>query len=159
DPDAPDLFSSPDKLVNRNESWILRLRELSSKMRIITFFGSRGQRDRFQEILENQGIPYTPLSDLQETTPLTGGTIETILGDIGEGLFNALDNTLMVSDTFLFRKKYDRSRETRFRTAAAAFRRDQIRLAEGEPVVHLQQGIGIYRGLREIEIGSIPGEF
>ena len=159
DPDAPDLFSSPEKLINRNESWIPRLRDLASRIRVITFFGSRGQRDRFQEILENQAIPFTPISELQENTSSPGGTIETILGDIGEGIFIAPDNTLMVSDTFLFRKKYDRTRETRFRTAAASFRRDQIRLAEGEPVVHLQQGIGIYRGLREIEVGTIPGEF
>ncbi|MHB1757377.1 MAG: transcription-repair coupling factor [Leptospirillum sp.] len=159
DPDATDLFSPPEKLIDRNESWILRLRELSSRMRVITFFGSRGQRDRFQEILENQTIPFTPLSDLQEDTSPSVGTIQTILGDIGEGIYIAPDNTLLVSDTFLFRKKYDRTRETRFRTAAAAFRRDQIRLAEGEPVVHLQQGIGIYRGLREIEVGNIPGEF
>ena len=159
DPDATDLFSPPEKLIDRNESWILRLRELSSQMRVITFFGSRGQRDRFQEILENQTIPFTPLSDLQEDTSPSVGSIQTILGDIGEGIYIAPDNTLLVSDTFLFRKKYDRTRETRFRTAAAAFRRDQIRLAEGEPVVHLQQGIGIYRGLREIEVGNIPGEF
>jgi len=159
DPDATDLFSPPEKLIDRNESWILRLRELSSRMRVITFFGSRGQRDRFQEILENQTIPFTPLSDLQEDTSPSVGTIQTILGDIGEGIYIAPDNTLLVSDTFLFRKKYDRTREIRFRTAAAAFRRDQIRLAEGEPVVHLQQGIGIYRGLREIEVGNIPGEF
>ncbi len=159
DPDAPPLFSPPSSQIDLKESWIPRLRELTREKRVITFFGSRGQKDRFQEILDNQTIPYTPLSGLPEASPALPGSIETILGDIGQGIFVEPDQVLLVSDTFLFRKKYDRNRKAPFKTAVATFNRDQIRLTEGEPVVHLQQGIGLYRGLKGIEVGSIPGEF
>ncbi|MHB1606577.1 MAG: transcription-repair coupling factor [Leptospirales bacterium] len=160
--DSDFLARSPESILSQDESWLSRIPELLGRTTLLTIFRTRGQRDRFQEILANQEISCQPIGSFSEIPiagPTSSGTVYTTIGDIGEGFHLPDDHLLVVSDGFLFRKRMEPRVHRTFSTASPVYRKDRPPLNEGEPVVHLQHGIGLYRGLREIEVGTIPGEF
>ena len=162
--DQEDLpFSSPvESLLQIEDSWAEGLSHLIGQTKVLSVFRTRGQRDRFQELLTNQGIPFFPasgLQDIEEREPLNRSSVWTILGDVEKGFYIPSDNILVLSENFLFRKRPEPRIHRAFATATSIYRKDRPPLNEGEPVVHLQHGIGLYRGLKEIMVGSIPGEF
>ncbi len=160
--DSAFLARSPESILRQNDSWLSRIPELLKNTTLLTIFRTRGQRDRFQDLLANQEIPSQPLGDLSDLAARKDGlpgTVYTTIGDIGEGFHLPEDHLLVVSDGFLFRKRMEPRVHRTFSTASPVYRKDRPPLNEGEPVVHLQHGIGLYRGLREIEVGTIPGEF
>ncbi|MHB1286006.1 MAG: transcription-repair coupling factor [Leptospirales bacterium] len=156
------LARSPESILHQDDSWLSKIPELLQRTTLLSIFRTRGQRDRFQDLLANQDILSSPigdLSDLPVRENRSSKTVYTTIGDIGEGFYLPDDNFLVVSDGYLFRKRMEPRIHRTFSTASPVYRKDRPPLNEGEPVVHLQHGIGIYRGLREIEVGTIPGEF
>lgn len=158
-----DFFArSPEAVLRHDDSWLSQIQTLQTDQHLLAVFQTKGQRDRFQEILANQDIPFLPLgtfSDWENEPKLGPFPVRTTLGDIGEGFYLPQDNVLVVSDGFLFRKKSEPRVQRAFSTASSVYRRERPPLNDGESVVHLQHGIGIYRGLKEIDVGTIPGEF
>ncbi len=156
------LTRSPEAILRHDDSWLSQIQSLQADHHLLAVFQTKGQRDRFQEILVNQDIPFRSLGTLPdwEDDPESGPyPVRTTLGDVGEGFYLPQDNVLVVSDSFLFRKKSEPRIRRTFSTASSVYRRERPPLNEAEPVVHLQHGIGIYRGLKEIDVGTIPGEF
>ena len=156
-------MSSPvESLLRIEDSWIEGLSHLIGQTKVLSVFRTRGQRDRFHELLSNQGISFFPASSLQEIEErgsVDKSTVWTILGDVEKGFYIPSDNVLVLSENFLFRKRPEPRIHRTFATATPVYRKDRPPLNEGEPVVHLQHGIGLYRGLKEIMVGAIPGEF
>ena len=153
---------SPEGVLPLEASWLEGMANILGKMKILTVFRTRGQRDRFHEILSHQNIPFYPVSrimDIEELKEEGERTVLTMMGDLEKGFYLPSDNTLVISENYLFRKKTEPRTHRTFATATAVYRKDRPPLVEGEPVVHLQHGIGLYRGLREIMVGNIPGEF
>ena len=156
------LSSSAESLLRIEDSWVEGLSRLIGQTRVLSVFRTRGQRDRFHELLTNQDIPFFPASSLQEIEERGSSdksAIWTIMGDVEKGFYIPSDNALVISENFLFRKRPEPRIHRTFATATPIYRKDRPPLNEGEPVVHLQHGIGLYRGLKEIMVGSIPGEF
>ncbi len=64
---------------------------------------------------------------------------------------------ITVSDEEIFGKKVHR-RKARF-ASEGYFLRSFGELKEGDPVVHTEHGVGVYRGLSKLEIGGIENDF
>jgi len=157
DPDSRLLITAGSR-IDRNRSWLPELEELSCTMKIVVFCRTRGQRDRMKDVFEAGGLSF--MTTFGEIPAEKGRQpLSLLLGDLEEGFEVVRDNLLVLSDTWLFRKTVSRPPFRSFSTRTQAYRRDRPVFAEGDFVVHLHQGIGRYRGLREVTVGSSSGEF
>ncbi len=152
------IIGSASSRIDRNQSFLGNFESLTSSMKIVIFCRTRGQRDRMKDVLEAGGIPF--LTGLAEDVEGTGRPpISLLLGDLEEGFELVRDRLLILSDTWLFRKTVSRPPFRSFSTRSQAYRRERPVFSEGDFVVHLHQGIGRYRGLKEVTVGSTSGEF
>ncbi len=144
--------------IDRTRSWLPALEELSDSMKIVVFCRTRGQRDRMKDVLETGGLSY--LTTFEDAPGDEGRRpVSLLLGDLEEGFEVVRDRLLVLSDTWLFRKTVSRPPFRSFSTRTQAYRRDHPVFSEGDFVVHLHQGIGRYRGLQEVTVGAVSGEF
>lgn len=144
--------------IDRGKSWISEIEERSKTMKVVIFSRTKGQRDRLRDVLEGASLPVT--TRLEESLQSEGRAPVTLLiGDLEEGFEAPQDGILVVSDTYLFRKTILRPAFRSFSTSGQVYRRDHPEFHEGDFVVHLHQGIGRYRGLKEVSVGAITGEF
>ncbi len=152
------LLATAGSRIDRTRSWLATLEEMSDFMKIVVFCRTRGQRDRMKDVLEAGGLSY--LTTLGEGLGEGGRhPISLLLGDLEEGFEAVHDRLLVLSDTWLFRKTVSRPPFRSFSTRTQAYRRDHPVFTEGDFVVHLHQGIGRYRGLQDVAVGSVSGEF
>ncbi|PIS11388.1 MAG: transcription-repair coupling factor, partial [Bdellovibrio sp. CG10_big_fil_rev_8_21_14_0_10_47_8] len=91
---------------------------------------------------------------------LTSKTVFLVQRDLSESVRIPEENLIFLRDEDLLGKKH-RQRET---PASEAFQKKARRLSfgdlkPGDCVVHVQHGIGVYEGLRKMDIGGIESEF
>lgn len=152
------ILGSLSARIDRAQSWISELDARSKTMKIIVFCRTKGQRDRLKDILDGEGIPVSlALGDPPEDS--RRDPVSLISGDLEEGFEACQDGVLVLSDTYLFRKTLSRPAFRSFSTGGQVYRHDHPVFNEGDFVVHLHQGIGRYRGLREVAVGTMTGEF
>ena len=152
------ILGSIVQRIDRSRSWISEIEEHSQSSKLVIFCRTKGQRDRLRDVLEGGGISvitqFETHLDLGLRHPVT-----LLLGDLEEGFEAIPDGILVLSDTYLFRKTIARPAFRSFSTSGQIYRRDRPEFHEGDFVVHLHQGIGRYRGLKEVSVGTITGEF
>ena len=120
----------------------------------------RPQAERLKELLRPYDIPCsiseTPFNELTGTSP-SGGGITILLGDISRG-FRLPDSRLaLICEEELFGKRVRRR-------GISEVRKKQIlsslaELKPGDHMVHVDHGIGLYRGLQHISVSSVGGDF
>ncbi len=115
------------------------------------FCGTEGERQRFRELWQEYG--------LAEETPGSNDTgadfpLVIHLGSLSRGFLIPGSRTVVVTDAEIYgRYKVARSRRLKSPHAQAmrsAFEVDFTEFEEGDFVVHLQHGIGIFRGLKTL---------
>jgi transcription-repair coupling factor (superfamily II helicase) len=139
--------------------------------RVLFAAGNTGEVERLADIFTEYGVPYR----LGSRVPTGGG--ESYLNEAS--YFVQEENTTVVVKAFvpdgvalpeaglaLFgaRDLFDESelvaqRPLRQKSKVSAFLSDFRDLAVGDYVVHVEHGIGMYQGLREIVQGDVKGEF
>jgi transcription-repair coupling factor (superfamily II helicase) len=124
---------APPEAIDRN---LKRLRQVvASSPPTVILCDNEGQRERLEDLLE--GSP-------------AGGRATLVVGALDAGF--VLPALRVLTDHEIFRRARRLRRPRRYRTAMsfAAARP----LAPGEFVVHLEHGIGIFRGLQTIPVGE-----
>ncbi len=132
-----------------------------SSQNILICAESKGRQEVIRELLLKLHIESNAINSwdefINEQAP-TKLTINLISMPLGRGF--ALNNSLIVAESDLFGSQVlvDKRRSNK------AISPDQLihSLAElkiGDPVVHIDQGVGRYRGLETIETGGITTEF
>jgi transcription-repair coupling factor (superfamily II helicase) len=106
---------------------------LRSEPHTLILCDNEGQRDRLDELLDERGVR----ADLQ-VGALDGGFL--------------LPRLRVLTDHEIFRRARRVRRSRRYRAAAPSLATGT--LAEGDYVVHLEHGIGIYRGIETITVGE-----
>ena len=128
----------------RYQNFSKTLDEWKSKdWKIFMFFNNEGEIERYNELTENAD------SSVSANYPIT------ILGNITNGFIVSSAKIAILSSAEIFgryessrpRKSFNREKQNVTRRVVDDFRE----LNEGDRVVHLDQGIGIYRGLIEME--------
>jgi transcription-repair coupling factor (superfamily II helicase) len=83
--------------------------------------------------------------------------IEIRIGDVSEGFGFALEQLVVVTEEEIFGPR--QRRRTRAGWPKGAGIEALAQLEKGDYLVHVEHGIGIYRGLVELQLGAIQSEF
>jgi transcription-repair coupling factor (superfamily II helicase) len=85
------------------------------------------------------------------------GRIEVRVAALSEGFVLPIEGLAVVTEEEIFGPRERHRSRSDFRAGAALVALAQ--LAPGDPLVHAEHGIGIYRGLVELDLGRMRGEF
>jgi transcription-repair coupling factor (superfamily II helicase) len=160
-PPREDLFLAP-------EAWLGLVRRLG---RVVLDRDGVGVEDRFDALppepvdrdirrlraLADDGRPTVILCDnvgqLERLEELVGASQATLVVGALDGGF-VLPSLRVLTDHEVFRRARRLRRPRRYRAAVAGTGAGAGALAPGEYVVHLEHGIGIYRGIQTVPVGE-----
>ncbi len=137
-----------------------KLREwLDRSFQVIIACHQRPQAERLKELLVPYDIPCTVSeSSFSETATAAGRTTVTLLlGDISRGFCLPDSRLAIIAEEELFGKRVRRR-------GISEVRKKQIlsslaELKPGDHMVHVDHGIGLYRGLQHISVSGVGGDF
>ncbi|MGV3345869.1 transcription-repair coupling factor [Enterobacteriaceae bacterium LUAb1] len=124
---------------------------------IIFSVESEGRREALQELLGRIKLSLKPLKRLQDALPgnpwLTSGASE-------RGFIDTQRNIAFICESDLLGERVSRRRQDNRRTINPdVLIRNLAELHPGQPVVHLDHGVGRYVGLTTLEAGGIQAEY
>ncbi len=119
---------------------IKKLRKLARSSPTLILCDNEGQLERLEELLSEGDIPGEKLPSW----------VTLALGSLHGGF--VLPDLIVLTDHEIFRRTRRIRRSRRYRQAVGTAATESI--SPGAYVVHLEHGIGIYRGMETIEVGS-----
>ncbi|MEH0876245.1 transcription-repair coupling factor [Pectobacterium cacticida] len=124
---------------------------------IIFSVESEGRRETLQELLARIKISPTSISTLEQAQ--TRGTY-LIIGASEHGFIDTLRQRALICESDLLGERVNRRRQDNRRTINTdTLIRNLAELRPGQPVVHLEHGVGRYAGLTTLEAGGIKAEY
>jgi transcription-repair coupling factor (superfamily II helicase) len=163
-------FALPNLLIDhKNKEPLLRLKQIidsqqNTSQNILICAESKGRQEVIRELLLKLHIESVSINSwhefilLNQTNTSNKPSIHLISMPLGHGF--SLENALIIAESDLFGSQVlvDKRRNNK------AISPDQLihSLAElkiGDPVVHIEQGVGRYKGLETIETSGITTEF
>ncbi|HEX5483979.1 MAG TPA: transcription-repair coupling factor, partial [Terriglobia bacterium] len=150
------------------KSW---LEDLSARRtrgeRVLIALSSLGKIERFSETLKDQGIPFTavpegePATRSGDTAPedASAPSLKIARGNLEEGvIFPDLGITLL-AESDLFGGLVWGAPGRKDKSAISRFISDLSDLKTGDYVVHVDHGIGLYQGLKQIDVQGKRRDF
>jgi transcription-repair coupling factor (superfamily II helicase) len=131
---------------------------------VIFVVPTSGKVDRLREILKDYEIPFSTVTaekekhDALPSVPATGGVL-IARGEIREGVAFPELKQLWLADADLFGGFDWAARGRRERSGISSFISDLSDLKVGDYVVHIDHGIGIYQGLRQLSVAGAGRDF
>jgi transcription-repair coupling factor (superfamily II helicase) len=139
----------------RVADWVLELRQARERGDTTVFVAnSQGRAERVVEMLRDYDVPASPIDRGEDSHQ---AAVLVAIGRLSKG-FRLPDAGLQLwaeSDVF----DEDRRTLERRRSATKTFLSDFRDLKIGDLVVHVDHGIGVFVGLKRIEVGLEPQEF
>jgi transcription-repair coupling factor (superfamily II helicase) len=118
---------------------------------------SEGRREALGELLSRIKVApkrITRLDDAQDTGRYL------IIGSAEHGFIDTLRNRALICESDLLGERVARRRQDTRRTINPdTLIRNLAELHPGQPVVHLEHGVGRYAGMTTLEAGGIKGEY
>ena len=131
---------------------------------IVVVIPTAGKADRLREIFgeydisfETAGQAGEPVSPAPSEFPDSPRPVVVAHGELREGV--VFPGLSLLSDTDLFGEFEWGGRGRREKTVATSFISDLSDLKVGDYVVHVNHGIGLYQGLRPLEVEGIRRDF
>jgi transcription-repair coupling factor (superfamily II helicase) len=156
----PPKFHGGVKALAEDLRTRLRLRES-----VIFVVPTSGKVDRLREILKEYAIPFATVAEGKEqrgalpSEPRTDAAVLIARGEITEGVAVPELHQLWLADSDLFGGFDWAARQRRERSGISSFISDLSDLKVGDYVVHIDHGIGIYQGLRQLSIAGAARDF
>jgi transcription-repair coupling factor (superfamily II helicase) len=117
---------------------------------------NRGQAERTKEILEGRGL--TPAISSGTDLPIGGAAGLTVaIGSLKGGFRLADESLVIVTEEEVFGEKVKRRAPPAKKLDA--FLAQLNDLSEGDPIVHADHGIGMYRGLKRLDVEGVANDF
>ncbi len=126
---------------------------------------SPGRREAIADLLASHGLRPTPVDSwrafLDGQFPETSHALT--VAPLARGFVLEKSDLAVITEQELLGERVSRTR--RGKKAGQAARdpetiiRDLTELSEGAPIVHIDHGVGRYRGLETLDIGDAPGEY
>lgn len=126
-------------------------KEFEAGRRVIVTTGFEGQARRLYDLLAE----FKPSSDFESLDPSAQFSIVT--APLQLGLTIPFDETVIISDQDIFGKSY--RRKNRFKRKDSRPIDSFIDLAQGDYVVHLNHGIGLFRRIERMTAGGVERDF
>ena len=132
--------------------------------RVVIALSSIGKIERLSETLKEYEIPFTMrITDAAQELPTPDGHGEPQLvivrGNVAEGAVFPDARFIVLGENDLFGGFEWGAPSRREKSAVQRFISDLSDLKAGDYVVHVDHGIGIYQGLRQIEVENKPRDF
>ncbi|WP_431890307.1 transcription-repair coupling factor [Pectobacterium colocasium] len=128
-----------------------------SEGQIIFSVESEGRRETLQELLARIKLNPTLISTLEQAQ--VRGTY-LIIGASEHGFIDTLRQRALICESDLLGERVSRRRQDNRRTINTdTLIRNLAELRPGQPVVHLEHGVGRYAGLTTLEAGGIKAEY
>ncbi len=165
-PDEPILLTQPPpKYQGRVKELVEDLRVRMKRGESIIFVvPTSGKVDRLREILKDYEIPFSTVAmekekhDAALSAPASGSVL-IARGEIHEGVAFPELKQLWLADADLFGGFDWGARGRRERSGISSFISDLSDLKVGDYVVHIDHGIGIYQGLRQLTVAGVSRDF
>ncbi|MGP9802556.1 transcription-repair coupling factor [Rheinheimera sp. NSM] len=162
-----DLATLPDLSVKHQlknplqalQQFILQLKQQQG--RALFFVESEGRRESLLQLLHKAGIHISQFDDLDAFNH-SKDDLGIVVGALEQGAFIQQPAKLaLISENELFGQKISqrRRRKRSQQVSSDTVIRNLAELSPGQPVVHLQHGIGRYQGLQLLDAAGIVAEF
>ena len=129
--------------------------------RVVFLVESEGRRESLLQLLSKSGIRLTQLPDLQAVLSAEVDVAISV-GALEQGVQLNLPKPLaLISENELFGQKISQRRRRKHsqQISSETIIRNLAELSIGQPIVHLQHGVGRYLGLQVLEAAGIVAEF
>ncbi|WJV60867.1 transcription-repair coupling factor [Pectobacteriaceae bacterium C52] len=124
---------------------------------IIFSVESEGRRETLQELLSRIKLAPSPITRLEQAK--TKGPY-LLIGASEHGFIDTLRQRALICESDMLGERVSRRRQDNRRTINAdTLIRNLAELCPGQPVVHLEHGVGRYAGLTTLETGGIKAEY
>ncbi|MEX0333720.1 transcription-repair coupling factor [Vibrio tubiashii] len=158
----PNISSLPELAVqHQNKEPMAALRQFSETFtgQIVFSVESEGRREALLELLQRIKLKPQESGDLQQALS-SGNKFSLILGAAEHGfVFGDEQVALICESDLLGDRVIQRRRKDRKTTNSDAVIRNLAELQPGQPVVHIDHGIGRYIGLQTLEAGGMTTEY
>jgi len=143
------------EFAGRVPDWVAELRHARDAGDTVVFVAhSAGRAERTIELLADYDVPAAPIERGEDAH---AGSVLVAVGHLSKG-FRLPEAALQLwAETDVFDE--ERRTHERRRSAARTFLSDFRDLKVGDLVVHVDHGIGVFVGLRRIDVGLEPQEF
>ncbi|WP_240221464.1 transcription-repair coupling factor [Rheinheimera hassiensis] len=157
----------PDLSVNHQlknplqalQEFILQLKQQQGQL--VFFVESEGRRESLLQLLHKAGVHVSQFDDLNAFSR-SSDDLGIVVGALEQGvLLRRAKPLALVSENELFGQKISqrRRRKRSQQVSSDTVIRNLAELSIGQPVVHLQHGIGRYQGLQLLDAAGISAEF
>jgi len=139
-------------LVTRLSGW------LEERQRVIVACHQRGQAQRLYELLSHYPLPLN-ISDrpFAAERERDDGRVDVVIGDLSRGFRLPEGKLVIIAEEEIFGRRQKRRGVSELRTKQIMT--SLAELKPGDYMVHLDHGIGIYRGLQHISLSGCAGDF
>ncbi|AYH50321.1 transcription-repair coupling factor [Dickeya fangzhongdai] len=150
----------PDLAVqHQNKSPLDALRRFVEQFggQIVFSVESEGRRETLQELLSRIKLSPAPVKSLEQTA---SPGCYLMIGASEHGFIDTLRQRTLICESDLLGERVSRRRQDSRRTINTdTLIRNLAELRPGQPVVHLEHGVGRYAGLTTLEAGGIKAEY
>lgn len=131
----------------------------NSEARVLFCVESAGRREVLLELLNKFSIDAHRCETWQEFLN-TSEPISMVIAPLEEGFYLEKPPLALICEAQLFGSQIIQKRQTKTKTLdARTIIRNLAELTEGNPVVHIDHGVGRYRGLQHLKIDDQENEF
>ncbi|MGE5337530.1 MAG: transcription-repair coupling factor [Gemmatimonadota bacterium] len=161
--DSPQFAAPPPVTLERKaDDPLHRLREYvgTEGGRVLLLADSNGRRETIAQMLREYALPFADNADF-DAFVAGDARLSLGVGPLHGGFVLRDANLTVLTETELYatspRRLRSKARERASNVEAMV--RDLAELRVGDPVVHVEHGIGRYRGLAALDLGDGPAEF
>ncbi len=125
-------------------------------MQTVIVASTQSRLQRLAGMLEGHNVPVRVTDETFQQIPLARGTVTTIEGHLSEGFRLPDEKTVVVSDADIFgtaKKRVGR------RISVSQLLKNLDALKAGDYIVHLDHGVGHYKGLRHLQVADTEGDY
>jgi transcription-repair coupling factor (superfamily II helicase) len=158
--EVADVAALPDVAVERkSDDPLFRLRALIAAQRVLVVAESAGRRETLTDYFNEYGLPNIAVDSFDAALGVDA-KLAIVVGPLAEGFALTAPPMALVTESELYPSQArSRSKRDGRKVTAENFLRDLTELKVGDPVVHLQHGIGRYIGLMHMDLGEGETEF
>ncbi len=131
---------------------------LHSGTRVCIGYHNPSQAERLTSLFEASSVSCRHCTSFQEVVQQPPDAVALTAGDITRGFKCEEEQLVVIAEEELFGAR------SRRKSGSSALRKKQIlaslaELRPGDPMVHIDHGVGIYRGLQHLRTGGHAGDF
>jgi transcription-repair coupling factor (superfamily II helicase) len=145
--------SSPFSILLKN------LKDWQRKgMRIVIVSHTTGQAERLRDLLSNYEMEshLERVKSFREAVDQPEREITLLIGPLSSGFQNPQDGWVLLTEEEIFGER-KRLREGRVKKASPPISFSELR--EDDLIVHIDYGVGLYRGLKHLRIGGVSNDY